>query len=100
MPSRRSRLAAPFVVTVAALAGCAEPAPPPPHNNPPPQEQPPREQPHPNPPPPQLADGLPPATNPANVIKRSDGSCEEFTQVNCPKGVLCNPPPPHPVHCP
>jgi hypothetical protein len=110
---RPGRFAAPLVVTVAAVAGCAsgpESGNPPPQNppspstatqppaNPPPVQLPPEpaSHPHVNPPPPQL----PVASNPANVQKRDDGTCIEFFHVNCPPGVSCNPPPPHPVQCP
>jgi len=115
-PSRRSRLAAPFVITVAAATGCAPEAqaphrnpPPEPHFNPPPQEPErpvaqvlPPEPPHVNPPPPPhpVMPELPLPTNPANVQKEPDGSCREYTHVQCPPGVMCNPPPPHPVRCP
>jgi len=119
--SRRHRFAAPFVVTVAALTGCGpEPMPPgnppsqpdpprpignpppavpdaptPPANPPPPPTPPPNPV-HVNPPPP----ALPLPTNPAQVQKAPDGTCREYFHVDCPKGALCNPPPPRPVQCP
>ncbi len=110
--SRRSRLAAPFVVTVALTACAADPPGNPPPRltaNPPPPDVVPRPEPtaeqpreiHMNPPHPQhpIAE-LPLPTNPASVVKGADGTCTEYTHVSCPPGVMCNPPPPHAVRCP
>jgi len=129
MPLRPRRLAAPIVITIAALPACApEPAinpPGPPHvdptgptlNPPPPTPttapttiatpsvpigNPPPPQPiHVNPPPPQP--DLPFPLGNGEVRHLPDGTCVQYpdmSQIKCPPGARCNPPPPHPVRCP
>ncbi|HEY4117091.1 MAG TPA: hypothetical protein VGM56_04525 [Byssovorax sp.] len=122
MKRRRAKLAAPLVLTFAVLPACASAPlddggchPPDCHMNPPPLPLPPAtaaasasEVPSATPTPTATAtppttkvaaDPLPPATT-GNVMHRPDGTCWEFTQVHCPQGVHCNPPPPHQVACP
>jgi hypothetical protein len=120
MPTRRTRrLAAPIVVTFAAVPACApEPAtnppttphvdptgpilnPPPPHPTAAPTTIATPEVPIGNPPPPQL--GLPFPVGNGEVRHLPDGTCVQYPDMsasNCPPGAHCNPPPPHPVRCP
>ena len=35
-----------------------------------------------------------------NIQKLDDGTCIEIVDVECPKGAMCNPPPPQKVPCP
>ena len=110
---RRSRLSAPFVITVVAMGGCAPepvvnpPGPPEPHVNPPPPQPQPQPSPpttsviHVNPPPPQHpVPDLPAPDDPSQVYKQPDGTCMQEHDYKCPPGVNCNPPPAYPVRCP
>ena len=36
----------------------------------------------------------------ANIQKLDDGTCIEIIDIDCPKGAMCNPPPPQKVPCP
>lgn len=36
----------------------------------------------------------------ANIQKLDDGTCIEIVDIDCPKGAMCNPPPPQKVPCP
>jgi hypothetical protein len=111
---RRARLAAPFVVTIAALPACGSgaedihrnpPALPEPAHNPPAIETPPTATaagsaaPSATPTA-KVAGDLPPATNPEKVRRREDGTCWEFHDMHCPPQATCNPPPPRQVACP
>jgi len=115
----RRSFAAPFVITLATAPACYVSSAPPPQQPPaaPPAEQappqnapavvvanPPRPQPDPqptpavvmNPPRPQPAE---PAGTRWHVFRSGDG-CEAAVSVDCPKGAMCNPPPPQKVDCP
>jgi len=35
-----------------------------------------------------------------NIQKLDDGTCIEVIEIDCPKGAMCNPPPPKKVPCP
>lgn len=35
-----------------------------------------------------------------NIQKLDDGTCIEIIDIDCPKGAMCNPPPPQKVPCP
>lgn len=35
-----------------------------------------------------------------NIQKLDDGTCIEIVDIDCPKGAMCNPPPPQKVPCP
>jgi hypothetical protein len=115
---RKSRLAAPLVVTVAtALPGCgaseevSRNPPPLEHRNPPVQTPPPQPEPaqaFATPPSPDAtatagkvaAADLPQPSPGAQVSKRPDGTCWESVDTKCPPNVPCNPPPPRQVACP
>jgi hypothetical protein len=105
-----TKLATPFVVTV-ALMGCSAAGPSigPTVNPPEPepiQENPPGPMPEPTtaepePPAPQPQTDLP-APGPADKVEaRKDGTCWVYPDVDCPPPpVTCNPPPPRQVQCP
>ena len=123
----RRSFATPFVVTLAAAPACyvqsappppAEPAPQQQQNAPgtvvanPPRPQPVEQQPTPavsNPPRPVAPPATTVVTNPPrptgpaagttwHVFKTKDG-CEAALNVSCPKGAMCNPPPPQKYDC-
>jgi hypothetical protein len=120
----RRSFATPFVITLAAApAACyvqgnpppstypQEPAPAPSQTPPPTQTPPPVEQTNPNQPPPTVITNPPRPQNPDTqvqatnqtsqwtVFKSGDG-CQAAVKTECPKGAMCNPPPPIKYACP
>src|SRR5688500_2587309 len=77
------------------------------HRNPPPREPDPQPEPEPEPEPePDPKPDPKPEPEPIDpkttttVRRMDDGTCQEFTSVECPPQVMCNPPPPRTVDCP
>src|SRR5687767_14862838 len=118
MKNKTRKLAASFVVSLAAACGGAQeptytrnpPMPPPPY---PPQPYPAQPPPPgagfatPPPPgpgglrPPTPREGGPPPPAGPRVTRRSDGTCWQREAVDCPPApITCNPPPPVQVACP